>query len=1444
MMVEVSSQVVVGYDDRPVTSGVGKTSQTVSGLGSSIQTALGAAAIGAVAGLGAAFVGSAKTAMDFEKQLSAISAVSGATASELDGIRSVALQLGKDTSFSASEAAAGMEEMVKAGVSLNDVMGGAGRAALDLAAAGGLSVAESATIASNAMNVFSLKGSDMAHVADVIAGAANASAIDVHDFGFSLSSVGAVAATVGLGLEDTATAIAVLGQAGLKGSDAGTSLKTMLLNLDPASNKARDAMRDLGLIGFNTTAAMEAFKSRGLDPALGSMEDAEEQLKQLITGWNGLKPMTEDQKKTWDESAKKLGLYNNAFFDANGSTKSMAEIAGVLQNAMKGLTKEEQINALQTIFGTDAIRAAAIMAKAGSAGFEEMAASMAKVSAQDVANERLNNLAGSIEKLKGSLETGAIMLGSLITPTLKVWADQATDAVNMAVDAIEQIPDAIGTVKSVLAGDWAPDSSIRPFTNAVGEAALALKAQFGPAISAVAGFVTGTLMPAIQQLAAPLAAFSAGFLATVAASGLVTAAIAGVTAVLGLLLSPLGLVAIAVGLLAAAWTTDFLGIQEATAAFIAYVTPIFQQLVASCSRRSRATSPDAFAAVPGVGAVDRRPTSCRCSRSGARRSSTWVVETIPPMLAAAADLGAQLLAWIASQVPIWTAGLLAWTTEWVNWLVVAAPLILTAAAAFITPLIAWIAQQVPVLVAALLAWGQEFVAWVAPQIGPLLVALGALALALLDWIIAQVPGITAKLVEWGLLYAAWVSTTAIPELLKALPGILTTIAGWIGTAAVEIGTRVLALGLALAQGIYDGFVNAWKTIGPKIMESIKSVFTMPSFGGGGAQTLSYGSTASGSGTHAAPYLPLVNQVSRETGVPADVLAALIDTEGSGQGSTSPAGARGLMQVMPNYVHAGEDPFDPLTSIRQGARAITEKYNAVGGDWNAAAGAYFGYGTDAGGMTTGAYQNRFRQNRANYQNQPAASPMDMQRIPLGQAPGGTGDPTRWPMLMDQVHNELLPQWVQDLTAIADAGQQAFTTVAQSGQTEGTALVSASTDSLGNVTRIYTENGIAIGATITDAAGVVVNSFGSMGTGAVAAAGVMAAGVTGQAAVMATGVTEQANLMTSGALTSVTNLGTGILTTVQATSGTTIATVTDMQGQVTSQYATLANGAQLSMDGLSAGVMTSTTDLGTGVLTIVQDTSGNYIATVTDMAGNVVSQYTQLGADTVQAATDMATGTAEQAQTMQTDVTDAATTMATDAGSAAVAMAQDIIAQAQQMTQDTTSSAQQMQSDVTSAVSDMASTTADQFGSIEGPAGDAVSAMEAVGQVQIDRPDVSDIIGAMKDIQKEADRARSAVETVDGKGGKQGGSGKKDPDFGKAVGGPVNMGQTYLVGEEGPELFTPGSSGAIIPNNRLAFGGGGDTVVVHVHVNGSLLASRRDIEEAVVVGLESAKRRGRV
>jgi hypothetical protein len=103
----------------------------------------------------------------------------------------------------------------------------------------------------------------------------------------------------------------------------------------------------------------------------------------------------------------------------------------------------------------------------------------------------------------------------------------------------------------------------------------------------------------------------------------------------------------------------------------------------------------------------------------------------------------------------------------------------------------------------------------------------------------------------------------------------------------------------------------------------------------------------------------------------------MDTEASGAGSTSPAGARGLMQVMPNYVAPGENPFDPETSIREGIRAIKDKRAAVGNDPTDIAGAYFGYGTDAGGMTTGGYRQRFEQQMQNYTSAPQTVPMSNQ-----------------------------------------------------------------------------------------------------------------------------------------------------------------------------------------------------------------------------------------------------------------------------------------------------------------------------------------------------------------------------------------------------------------------------------------------------------------------------------
>lgn len=358
----------ITYDDTGVTKakkGLGDLDRAGGSTEESMsRVAMAMGVAGAALGAGLAVAG--KVAIDFEKQISAIGAVSGATGGELELLRKKALQLGSDTAFSASEAGLAMEELVKAGLPIEAVLNGAADATVALAAAGAVSLPEAATIAANAMNTFGLAAKDLGHVADVIAGAANSSAIDVGEFAFSMSQAGAVANLVGLSFDDMATAIALMGNAGIKGSDAGTSLKTMLSNLQPVTKKQTDLFRELGIL-------------------------------------------TEDG--------------SNKFFDAQGNIKSLADVSQVLTDALGGMTAQQKSMALEMIFGSDAIRAAAVLTDAGAKGFNDMAAAIGKVSAEDVAAKRLDNVAGALEKLKGSAETAAITLGTTMLPAIKSVAE-------------------------------------------------------------------------------------------------------------------------------------------------------------------------------------------------------------------------------------------------------------------------------------------------------------------------------------------------------------------------------------------------------------------------------------------------------------------------------------------------------------------------------------------------------------------------------------------------------------------------------------------------------------------------------------------------------------------------------------------------------------------------------------------------------------------------------------------------------------------------------------------------------------------------------------------------------------------------------------------------------------------------------------------------------------
>ena len=451
-----------------------------------VGTASGVAGAAIAAGIGVAV----NAAANFEQRMSAVQAVSGASGAEMDQLSKKALQLGKDTSFSATDAASAIEELVKAGVSVPDVMNGAADATVALAAAGEISLPEAATIASNAMNQFQLSAQDMPKVADLIAGAANASAIDVKDFGMSLSQAGAVAHLVGASFDDTATAIALMGNAGIKGSDAGTSLKTMLSNLQPQTKKQYNLMKDLGII-------------------------------------------TKDGA--------------NQFFDAKGKLKSFSDIAQILQTSLKDATAAQKQQALSTIFGSDAIRAAAIFTQAGAKGFDQMSASMNKVKAADVAKTRMDNLKGSVEQMKGSLETAGIAIGTIVLPAIRKLVDGITSLLNIflnlsptaqkavlifisivgavllfvaatvkVVKAVQTIIEVAKVLRTVMASTWvATLGPIALIIAAIGllvvgiiylwkhsetfrNIVLGVWGAIKSAVSAVAKWFTGTLVPTLQ----------------------------------------------------------------------------------------------------------------------------------------------------------------------------------------------------------------------------------------------------------------------------------------------------------------------------------------------------------------------------------------------------------------------------------------------------------------------------------------------------------------------------------------------------------------------------------------------------------------------------------------------------------------------------------------------------------------------------------------------------------------------------------------------------------------------------------------------------------------------------------------------------------------------------------------------------------------------------------
>lgn len=321
-----------------------------------------------VAGIGIAFGGAAAFVIaksaQFEKAMSGVISVTGATAEEQERLKDAAMAAGRATAYSATQAANAQAELARAGLSTANILGGGLKASLALAAAGQLELKESAEVTAKTLGTFGLDGSQAMRVADALANAANKSATSVHEMAFAVKMGGLAANQMGMSVEETVGALALFSKNALTGSDAGTSLKTALMFLAAPTVKSKNLMKELGI---------------------------------------------------------------NAF-DASGKFVGLANLADQLQASLGDLTQEQQAHALATIFGADAMRVGNILLKEGGDAVRQFTAEVSEQgAAAKTAAEMTDNLIGDWERFTGALETMAIDSGSGANQGLRAIVQTMTD---------------------------------------------------------------------------------------------------------------------------------------------------------------------------------------------------------------------------------------------------------------------------------------------------------------------------------------------------------------------------------------------------------------------------------------------------------------------------------------------------------------------------------------------------------------------------------------------------------------------------------------------------------------------------------------------------------------------------------------------------------------------------------------------------------------------------------------------------------------------------------------------------------------------------------------------------------------------------------------------------------------------------------------------------------
>ena len=336
---------------------------------------LGGAIAGVTAAMGAGVSAAVNVGMSFESQMSKVQAISGATGGELEALTEKAKDMGATTKFSATESGQAFEYMAMAGWKTEDMLGGI-EGIMNLAAASGEDLAATSDIVTDALTAFGLSASDSGHFADILAAASSNANTNVGLMGETFKYVAPVAGALGFSAEDTATAIGLMANAGIKGSQAGTALRSIMSRLAKPTDDVAVAMSELGL----------------------------------------------------------------SILNSDGSMKSLNEITGDLRSSFAGLSEAEKASMAATLGGQEAMSGLLAIVNASDEDFNKLQSAIYGATdeltgysaAAEMAETMQNNLAGQLTSMRSAAEGLGIELYESVKQPL-------TDIAKTGVEAVREL---------------------------------------------------------------------------------------------------------------------------------------------------------------------------------------------------------------------------------------------------------------------------------------------------------------------------------------------------------------------------------------------------------------------------------------------------------------------------------------------------------------------------------------------------------------------------------------------------------------------------------------------------------------------------------------------------------------------------------------------------------------------------------------------------------------------------------------------------------------------------------------------------------------------------------------------------------------------------------------------------------------------------------------------